>query len=173
MRAPENRDVATRQLAGIEPGEPVPPEAVGRAVDRLESRFFAYVTTAELREIGSTLLTLNGLPNVLAEPLNATLPEWRLDTAAEEDLIADHNTSDCALFDYVARRPRSRFADVCPDTGVVSPMTALILDRSDAESAKADIVAVPTEDVTSAIDVTRAGPDEIHALAERLRSAAS
>ncbi len=170
VRAPENRDVATRQLVGIEPGQSVSDKDTGHAIETLETRFYAFATTAGLREIGSALLTLNGLPNVLAEPLNATLPEWRLDTAAHSDLIASHNTRDATLYDYVARHPRSRFADLCPDPGVVNPVTTLILDRSDAESAKADVVAARTADIVGTLDVTRAGHDEILALAARLRS---
>jgi hypothetical protein len=139
IRRPENIDAIPTQLTGGNSGGDVD-ENIGMAIEHLETRFEAYVPSNNVGALISTYLGVYGLPNVLMENLNRTLPRYRLDPTPWAEEIRARNAVGWGIYRYVAANPR---LPKLPFGNGLNPQTVVIRARerrarTEEESLKFD-----------------------------------
>ncbi|NIB43232.1 hypothetical protein HBA55_26730 [Pseudomaricurvus alkylphenolicus] len=75
-------------------------------IENLQQNFHSYADFTLVNELLAVYLSLYKLPNVLAERVNKTLPEFRYDGEKYRDEILALNEEDTSVCDYVKANPR-------------------------------------------------------------------
>jgi|GEM_PF-2218341 len=134
FRAEENREVGVRQLSGRM--GVIVEDALETAISNLEDHFHSFISIDRIQGLLEVYLSLFGLPNVIMENANRTLPRFQMDSSKFSDEIETLNTLDAALFKYVLGNGRM------PDIGSVkegiSPDCVIIqeTEKRDASSIR-------------------------------------
>lgn len=146
-RAPENANVMTKQLAGLDPQQMADAGNVRTAIDRLRDRFLLYGTSRDIPALCEAYLAVCRLPNVIVDRLNRTDPAYRLDGRLFEAEIRDLNRLDQALYLFARDHPRTAIEGAGAPAGAVSDATVLVKQVRNDSAMKGHFGGIPTNSI--------------------------
>lgn len=149
----ENTNLITKGLAGKLPEEAVGDADVERAISNLDQHFSFVGTTSDIKQICECYLRLCGLPNVLSQRINPTLPQFQLNADELREEIRAWNSRDMAVFEHVQERglvlPTVESTDEQKDDSL-NAMTVIISERGDKSASKTSSIILPTAQLLNA-----------------------
>lgn len=139
----ENCNGTTKQLCGLRPqNTKVTKEHLELAKQVLLNKFHSFAMNDHIEELISVYLTEMGLPNIVMERVNQTIPEYQIDLNDMRKHVEEINSLDCHLIEEIRTLSHIPHTDV--DEVEIAPLTVIVRELGSAKETAATSIAMPT-----------------------------
>ena len=148
---PENCNGTTKQLCGLMPDNTeITTEHAKLAIEVLNEKFDKFSMINHIKELISIYLTEMGLPNIVMEKTNQTLPEYQLDLDDMREHVEKINAVDRCLIEKVRCLPQPSHSDL--NEIEIAPITVVVREKGSAKASVGTGLGMPTAQFLEIID---------------------
>ena len=112
------------------------------AIKLLHEKFHTFAMNNHIEELISAYLAEMGLPNIVMERINQTLPEYQIDLDNMREHVEEANFVDCCLIEEIRSLPKIPHTNV--DEVEIAPLTVIVREMGSAKDSAATSIGMPT-----------------------------